>query len=1054
MSTDISDFANLNQYAFFSDSVTGLTGSTLHAIGGYVHYNTKENSLFKVKATADENTTHVSNALSELNTLISNVEALPVNTNRNLLGGSGQVTYTIDPGVIKFFGEDVREITIFNFRNINNLPDPKYVIIFNSSITTQDYAFQFLNNTGIPKKNIIVLFRGQVTFKNFSDSFKGILLSSHVPPSGSALTIQSYQENNPVLMYNCNIFAVNQTSFFSETLLDAGGSVSVGPEPSCDITGQEFSNLNRYAFFTDIVSGVYDSALHVKGGYYHYNTNETEFFTVKGSLDNDAAHVSSANNELELLISRVDNLAANRYFVVLTGTQTFNIEPGVSVFLVKNPVFNMNSTFNFTNTNNAVNPSYILLFYNTISGDVRFTFTGNNNIPKNKIVVLAKEYFELHMLENSFKGIFISSFVSEQVNDVVLEGPGSLLTTESKVFVLRKISINKSGLTVIDGGETMVIEEPPHNIAGPQFTNLNKYVFFTDIVSASYNPSTVKVFGGYYHYNTNESNFLTVNGSPDNDESNVANATNELSLLASNVLNKTVDRYYVFSSASVQAFNVEPGVTLFMNNSLSSIDVTFTFTNTLNVPNPTYVIINFSYLSNGTYAFVGTANIPRNNIIFLSRKPIYFNVKDNSFRGIFIGLKVNAVTSNAYAFGSTDDQLTLESKLFFTSQVHFYSNDSVVNGGGNVNTCVDVTLYPYCNLCTFYANSFYSASPVYITNVQNGDYHVASYSGEQAVIIGSSLDPAYVGNFLSEVSIVRDFFDTLDVDVDLSPTNGETINVSPSVMRIAGNLNNTTFTFKFKNVRQNNYYIFLFSGDIANCSINFLNHQRIDPKKIIFYFTGTVHVPFVPRGIIFSTGHLFLGNDPTASYSLNGKIFALDELSNENTVNVILDGSVECVAEGTKIETPTGPVCVEELRIGDEVVLRGTIFENKTFVEKPTEKKKIIWIGNFSVNTAKTKYAPIKFQKGALGNDLPTEDLYVSRNHGIVVDGKLVPAWKLKNDSTIDHDHSRENIRYYHIEMEEHSALVAHGVLVESYLDTGNRGTMTSLQRGPINKSI
>jgi hypothetical protein len=205
------------------------------------------------------------------------------------------------------------------------------------------------------------------------------------------------------------------------------------------------------------------------------------------------------------------------------------------------------------------------------------------------------------------------------------------------------------------------------------------------------------------------------------------------------------------------------------------------------------------------------------------------------------------------------------------------------------------------------------------------------------------------------------------------------------------------------------------------------------------------------KGIFISIATTNPSLSLTGVNRMTGKLFVQNNLTINSYTSIIGDSG--CFAEGTKIETPRGSVKVENLKVGDEVFVQGVISENAVCKVHPTQVKKIVWTGCYPANTLTNQQAPIRIQKGALGEDVPSEDLFVSPNHGVIVGGALIPAWKLKNGCTIDHDRSRENIMYYHFELDEHSAIVSHGVLTESFLDVGNRGTMTSLPRRPINET-
>jgi hypothetical protein len=64
----------------------------------------------------------------------------------------------------------------------------------------------------------------------------------------------------------------------------------------------------------------------------------------------------------------------------------------------------------------------------------------------------------------------------------------------------------------------------------------------------------------------------------------------------------------------------------------------------------------------------------------------------------------------------------------------------------------------------------------------------------------------------------------------------------------------------------------------------------------------------------------------------------------------------------------------------------------------------------------------------------------VSPDHAIFVDGKLICARQLVNGSTIRQETGWTAVDYYHVELDQHSILLAEGLPAESYIDTGNAG--------------
>ena len=117
---------------------------------------------------------------------------------------------------------------------------------------------------------------------------------------------------------------------------------------------------------------------------------------------------------------------------------------------------------------------------------------------------------------------------------------------------------------------------------------------------------------------------------------------------------------------------------------------------------------------------------------------------------------------------------------------------------------------------------------------------------------------------------------------------------------------------------------------------------------------------------------------------------------------------------------------------------RGTIHKEDT-VYGPSDFKQIVWLGSYTMGAQTTKSKPVCIKAGALGDSSPTEDLYVSPSHGIIVDGRLVLARELLNGETIVQDYAEPMVTYYHLELDTHSAIVANGVVAESFLDFGDR---------------
>ena len=146
-------------------------------------------------------------------------------------------------------------------------------------------------------------------------------------------------------------------------------------------------------------------------------------------------------------------------------------------------------------------------------------------------------------------------------------------------------------------------------------------------------------------------------------------------------------------------------------------------------------------------------------------------------------------------------------------------------------------------------------------------------------------------------------------------------------------------------------------------------------------------------------------------------------------------GAIACYAAGTRIATPAGETPIERLRVGDRVL--------SAFGGTAT----ISWLGHRDVACDARPHPeqswPIRIRAGALADNVPHRDLLVSPDHGILVDGALVPAALLANGITIAQER-HDRITWWHLELPAHDAVLAEGAPAETYLDTGNRAAFTA----------
>jgi len=140
-----------------------------------------------------------------------------------------------------------------------------------------------------------------------------------------------------------------------------------------------------------------------------------------------------------------------------------------------------------------------------------------------------------------------------------------------------------------------------------------------------------------------------------------------------------------------------------------------------------------------------------------------------------------------------------------------------------------------------------------------------------------------------------------------------------------------------------------------------------------------------------------------------------------------------CFLGGTMIATPKGAVPIEYLKIGDLVATD----DGRAVPVK--------WVGEQRVKKSMfTPWSlmPVCIAKGALGGGLPHTDLYVSADHGLIIDGLVINAGAIVNGSTIRYVPMAEmppEFIYYHIETEAHDAILANGAAAETFIDYAAR---------------
>lgn len=138
-----------------------------------------------------------------------------------------------------------------------------------------------------------------------------------------------------------------------------------------------------------------------------------------------------------------------------------------------------------------------------------------------------------------------------------------------------------------------------------------------------------------------------------------------------------------------------------------------------------------------------------------------------------------------------------------------------------------------------------------------------------------------------------------------------------------------------------------------------------------------------------------------------------------------------CFMPGTMVATPSGAVAVEDLKVGDLVLTHDG------------RAMPVNWLGRQTVSTIfadKQRVLPIRFKAGALAAHVPSRDLLVSPDHALLVDGNLIQAGALVNGTSIVREHNVPTVfTYYHVEVDDHSLILAENTPAETFVDNIDR---------------
>jgi len=150
-----------------------------------------------------------------------------------------------------------------------------------------------------------------------------------------------------------------------------------------------------------------------------------------------------------------------------------------------------------------------------------------------------------------------------------------------------------------------------------------------------------------------------------------------------------------------------------------------------------------------------------------------------------------------------------------------------------------------------------------------------------------------------------------------------------------------------------------------------------------------------------------------------------------NIENVI----IPCFTPGTRIATPRGELCVEDLEVGDRIITRDNGIQE------------IRWMGSRDLNGQEfgnlNHLRPVLIKKGALGNGLPERDMKVSPNHRMLVANEKAAFYFEEREVLVAAKHlvglqgvelaDVDQVTYIHFMFDQHEVVLSDGAWSESF---------------------
>lgn len=257
--------------------------------------------------------------------------------------------------------------------------------------------------------------------------------------------------------------------------------------------------------------------------------------------------------------------------------------------------------------------------------------------------------------------------------------------------------------------------------------------------------------------------------------------------------------------------------------------------------------------------------------------------------------------------------------------------------------------------------------------------------------VADTSDPNYDTNFLIAGGSIQSSIIALDDSANIGLNSSKTINVLDNDSTTAGTL-----------------------------TVTHINGIAVGPGGSVTLTSGqTVTLNADGTLTVLSDGDV---ETAYFTYTINNGV-------GQDDTGIVQVNQLPCFVAGTLIDTPKGPVPVQDLRPGDLVLT----LDNGA--------QPLRWIGAREIE-ARDNFAPIRICAGSYGAEA---DVLLSPQHRVLIrdiwaellfgDSEvLVKAKDLVNDKTVRREESETPVTYVHLLFDQHNILSSSGLLSESYL--------------------